>query len=61
MTVLASGAAARQSVMIVLIGGDGLRTAGGGFYLNAVPLIIDYEQETVEGLLGGEFEIEVAA
>jgi hypothetical protein len=48
-----------SSVMLALADGEGLRVARG-FYLNFVPLTIDYATETVTGLLGGEFEIEVA-
>jgi hypothetical protein len=44
------------SVMLLL---DGPVRAGGGVVSNGLPLTIDYEKETVTGLFGGEYEIEV--
>lgn len=38
----------------------GVRTAGGGFVLGSLPLLVDYERQSVEGLDGTEYEIEVA-
>lgn len=34
--------------------------AGEGYVMNVLPLMIDYENETVTGLTGHEYEMEVA-
>ena len=49
-----------SSVMLRLLEGEGLRV-GRGVYFNFVPLTLRYQEERVEGLLGGEYEIEVAS
>lgn len=37
-----------------------VRVPGGGMYVGAIPLLIDYERETVEDLAGVRFELELA-
>lgn len=44
------------SVALVLL--DPVRCQGG-IILNALPLTVDYEAQTVRGLFGGAYEIEV--
>jgi len=40
---------------------DAMVRAPGGFIGGFLPLIVDAERETVTGLLGGEYEVEVRA
>lgn len=45
----------KASVMVLL---NGAVRAGSGVILNALPLTIDYDAQTVVSLLGDEYEIE---
>lgn len=45
-----------SSVMLMI---NGLVRAPGGYVGHALPLTINYESESVSGLLGGSYEIEV--
>ena len=38
-----------------------VRTRSGGFIAGALPLLVDYEKESVTSLFGDEYEIEVRA
>jgi len=46
-----------SSVMLLFNGA--VRDGSGGFIANALPLTIDYEQETVISLFGVSYQIEV--
>jgi len=48
-----------SSVMLMLDGA--VLASSGGMFLNALPLTIDYTAETVTGLYGDSYEIEIAA
>lgn len=54
MVTLASGNG--RSLMIQF---SGTLAGDDGYYVGTAPLSIDYSQESVEGLFGGKFEIEL--
>jgi hypothetical protein len=47
------------SSVMLLFNGGAVRTRAGGSFLNGLPLSIDYENETVRGLTGDDYEMEV--
>ena len=49
-----------SSVMLLLFLRDAVR-ASGGVIVGALPVTVDYDAETVTGLTGDEYEIEVTA
>lgn len=52
----ASGTVPQESVALAL---HGMVRAPGGFIAGFLPLTVDYEKESVIGLLGEEYEVEV--
>jgi hypothetical protein len=48
-----------SSVMLMLNGA--VRSSSGGMFVNSLPLFIDYAAETITGLHGDAYEIEVTA
>jgi len=54
---LASPDVERSSVLLLFDGA--IRTPNGGVITHALPLTVDYANQIVTGLLGGEYEIEV--
>lgn len=46
-----------KSVAARLLDG-GVRTGDGGLIIGMLPLMIDYERETITGLMGEEYDLE---
>jgi hypothetical protein len=57
-TVVLASAGNPSSVLLMVDSGGLVPKSSGGF-LNALPLSVDYDSETVRSLFGDDYEIEV--